>query len=255
MGTIVQKLKRRVRDVLWPSQHENVEFNRALWDRQARQWSADKVYTESGERPAVLGDEWGDRPSVEKLLEQFVFPHVDETTVAAEIGSGGGRVAQRVAPLVKELYCFDISKEMLRHARQNLSHFGNVRFVHLEGPELPAGLTGRLDYVYSFDVFVHLDLHTQWKYFQEFARVLRPGGKLWIHTTNLASPGGWERFAPQERFEVRGHYFVTPDLVRLLAEKAGLEVVEEGEFDDANFYLRRDYLALMRKPETASTAA
>ena len=32
---------------------------------------------------------------------------------AAEVGSGGGRVAKLVLPRVKELHCFDISPKML----------------------------------------------------------------------------------------------------------------------------------------------
>lgn len=79
-------------------------------------------------------------------------------------------------------------------------------------------------------------------------RVLRPGGKAFVHTTNLTAAGGWERFASQEGFSMRGHYFLTPDTIRTLAEHAGLALVKESTPDPGNFYLNRDYLAVLEKP-------
>lgn len=250
--TMTKRVKGAVRGVLWPSQHENVAYNRHMWDRMARKWSPEQVPVEgrrsAGDRIEVLGDEWGDPESVEQILERFVYPYADRESVVGEIGSGGGRIALRLAPRVRELWCFDISKEMLRHARKNLAEHPGTRFALLDGPRLPPEHEERFDLLYAFDVFVHLDLHTQWKYFREFARTLKPGGRAFVHTANLRAPRGWEHFAAQDRFEIRGHYFVVPELVQLLGEHAGLVLEDESTPEDGNFYLRRDYLALFRKP-------
>jgi SAM-dependent methyltransferase len=254
MPNLTARLKGAVRDRLMPPMHENVDYNRAMWDRMAKKWSPERAPVQGNrtddDRIEVLGDEWGDPTSVEQILERFVYPHVDSDDVAGEIGSGGGRVALRVAPKVERFTCFDISTEMLRHARQNLTSLGNVDFVVLEGAQLPASATGQFDFLYAFDVFVHLDLHTQWKYFKEFSRVLKPGGKVMVHTSNLLTEVGWQQFASQDRFEIRGHYFVTPELVRTLISRAGLRLVDESSEEDSNFYYRRDYVAVAEKPST-----
>ncbi|MDQ6839647.1 MAG: class I SAM-dependent methyltransferase [Actinomycetota bacterium] len=64
--------------------------------------------------------------------------------------------------------------------------------------------------MYSFDVFVHLDLHVQWSYIKEIERMLKPGGKVFIHTADLTTSAGWNRFVRQSGYRVEGFYFMTP---------------------------------------------
>jgi hypothetical protein len=60
---------------------------------------------------------------------------------------------------------------------------------------------------YSFDVMVHIDLHTIWKYLLEIRRVLKDEtGRAFISTANLEAPGGWERFTKQKEYSVGGFY-------------------------------------------------
>jgi SAM-dependent methyltransferase len=99
-------------------------------------------------------------------------------------------------------------------------------------------------------VFVHLDLHVQYRYLRQLHDVLEPGGRALVHTANLRTPGGWERFASQPAPTIRGFFFVTPETIDLLAERAGFVVERRSEIDPGNFYYRRDYIALLRKPGT-----
>ena len=50
---------------------------------------------------------------------------------------------------------------------------------------------------------------------------------------------------------MRGHYFLTPETVRTLAERAGLRVAKESSPDPGNFYLNRDYLAVLEADRIA----
>lgn len=52
-------------------------------------------------------------------------------------------------------------------------------------------------------------------------------------------PGGWDRFSAQDKYSVGGFYFMCPDMVRLMLDKAGLRVVHEGEHDPSNSYYNR----------------
>jgi SAM-dependent methyltransferase len=235
-----------------PSPLSNVEYNRSLWDRYSERWTKQTATIDNPEvvdREAylrTLGDEWGRTADVERIIVDYVLPYIDQSSVVAEIGVGGGRIAGKVAGKCRRLRCFDISPNMLQRAKAHLAEQTNVSFTLLERAELPSEAES-FDFVYSFDVFVHLDVHTMWKYFREFRRALKTGGHAFVHTTNLRAPGGWERFSGQERFSVEGHYFVTPDVVAVLAERAGLTVVKTSSVDPDNFYFNRDHLVVMRK--------
>lgn len=238
-----------------PSRWQNLEHNRALWNRYAKTWDKKRINVENPEigeeeRAAYLtflGDEWGRRSDVDTIVEDYIYPYITPDSVVAEIGVGGGRIASRVAGKVKELHALDISKEMLEKARTALADHTNTRFHLLDYPEFPDTLIERCDFIYSFDVFVHLDLHTMWKYFRQIHRALRTGGHAFIHTSNLKAPGGWERFSSQEEFSVIDHYPISPEIIDILAERSGLKIIKSSIPDPANFYLNRDYLVILEK--------
>ena len=92
----------------------------------------------------------------------------------------------------------------------------------------------KFDFIYSFDCLVHVDLHTQFSYFQQgnffrfsmtmnvqkqmkcqavncsqISQNIKPKtGFALIHTSNLEAPNGWKRFEKQKKFSVRGFYCV-----------------------------------------------
>jgi hypothetical protein len=76
------------------------------------------------------------------------------------------------------------------------------------------------------------------------------GGKALIHTANLISEQGWERFAAQSRFKEGGFYFVCPEIVNfLIAKTQCLKILKQSSSsDDAdNLYYQRDYVVLVEK--------
>lgn len=248
----------------------NVETNRKLWDEYAKSWDTSEPWVRNmaadvgGRELGFVGDEWSDEASLAEVLDDFLFPYLTEPgcggegggSQVCEIGSGGGRVAARVASRVGALTCFDVSMEMLRRAKEALvdrQGLSNVKFAHLTGAgpaDIPTRFDASFDVVYSFDVFVHLDLHTIWQYFCAVHRMLRPGGLAFVSTANILAPLGWERFQRQRKYSVGGFYFLSPDVARQLACKAGFEVIKESssQGDTKNVYYLRDYLCVVRKP-------
>jgi SAM-dependent methyltransferase len=250
-------LRRFRRPQIGASVHDNVGYNRELWDRYAARWASPRFRRDTAaagvdnEQIRVLGDEWspGEGATVREIVDDWIVPHLGPEARVAEIGVGGGRIALHVVDRVGELTCFDISEGMIERARAALGPRDNVRFVLLQAPKLPDELGGSLDFVYSFDVFVHLDLHVMWQYIQEIDRVLRPGGRAFLHTSNLTAPGGWARFVAQDRYAVEDHYFVTPETVRTLIGHTSLTVERESTPSPDNSVLGRDYLLVVRRPE------
>jgi SAM-dependent methyltransferase len=97
--------------------------------------------------------------------------------VVSEIGVGGGRVAVQVYPFCASLTCFDISAPMLDKARAALSRVTGLKkrgvpapklsFVLMDAPVIPERFNATYDFVYCFDVLVHVDLHLMFSYFKQ----------------------------------------------------------------------------------------
>ena len=60
-------------------------------------------------------------------MQEYIRPYVTDKSRVLEIGIGGGRVAKRTAQMVAELHGVDISSEMIKKARANLSEHTNVK--------------------------------------------------------------------------------------------------------------------------------
>eukprot|EP00949_MAST-11_sp_MAST-11-sp1_P001209 g1209.t1 len=243
---------------------ENWETNRKLWDEYAKEWSQSsswvrKMASDVGtgvEDLACIGEEWSDRKSLDEVMAAFVTPNLHDSKLVAEIGSGGGRMALRVAPHVKTLKCYDISMEMLKRAKAAVDTAGiqNVTFCLLKQPQLPASHSDAYDFIYCFDVMVHMDIHTIWRYLTGIHNLLRSGGMAFVSAANLLSRRGWARFSRQKKYSVGGFYFISPDIFRFLVDKANFEIVKDSVADTArkegtegNVYFDRDMLLLLRK--------
>lgn len=250
---MISKLKAKVKDILKVTPNDNVEYNVKIWDDYAKNWDYKTIEVENeqvdkekrAEYLKFIGNEWGVLNDANKLIEDYLLKYVDNKCVVAEIGIGGGRIANIVAPKINKLVGFDVANEMLKKASFALSEHKNIDYVHLTSSKFDSKYEKTFDMVYSFDVFVHLDLHNIWAYFKEIKKVLKDDGKVFIHTANLNTPGGWDRFKVQERYWPGGFYFITPQTINILAEKAGYRIIKNSEVDESNFYLNRDYLFVM----------
>ena len=158
--------------------------------------------------------------------------------IALEIGVGGGRVAKRTAPLCKELHAVDISQEMRKKAKANLGAFETVKSYHTTvSPSLPKELPAAFDFIYSFDVFVHCDIHTFYQTLLNIKPLLnKDHGLFFVSVANLCSKLGFERFKKQKAFKVAGfyckfylshpHVVMSPDIVKTLVHEAGFIILK-----------------------------
>lgn len=100
--------------------------------------------------------------------------------VALEIGCGVGRMTRRLSQVFGRVIAVDVSEEMLRRCRENLSSFPNVACRAVAGDGSLGGIgDGEVDVVFSYLTFQHVpEAAAQLAYFDSCARVLSPGGKL-----------------------------------------------------------------------------
>jgi ubiquinone/menaquinone biosynthesis C-methylase UbiE len=194
-----------------------------------------------------LGDEWANRSHTIEIIQEFIYPYINDSHVVAEIGVGGGRIAKEVVNRVAELHCYDVSSEMIKRSKNVLKpDTTKVVFTLLNCAELQCP-DNFFDFIYSFDVFPHVDLVNIYSYLREIKRTLKPGGKCFISTSDITTAGGFERFQAQTISSVGGFCWTSPDAILTLIKNAGLSVIKIGERREDNVYLHRDFLVIVGK--------
>jgi SAM-dependent methyltransferase len=218
-----------------------VDALRATWSRYPQEWKADPGLSMGAE---TLGEEWGGPEFADRVIE-LVEPYLGAQADVLELGCGGGKFSRRLAPRCRSLLCSDISPEMIDHTRSTLSERGlgeNVDYAVLNGVDFSGVPNESADFIFSYDVQLHLPPENVFSYMLDARRVLRDNGVFMLHQVNLASHGGMEHFLKQYfggswRLDFhnprrRGHmYFMSGDQMRAIADTARF-VVDEivGEF-------------------------
>ena len=210
------------------------------WDTYSAAWKGG-----SGQH---LGDEWGDEAFTQIMVQRFCLPYLGEDTCVLEIGPGGGKYSVVLVERCKRLTIADVSQAMLDRTARRLKGWDRVTYVKLNGLDFEGVAGEAFDFVFSFDVFVHLDTEDIFCYLSEIKRMLKPHGVAAIHFANLLSPVGWDKFvkeAPRNRAEKKqiGRFnFVTPQIIeKFLHELTFAIVAIETEING------RDFMAVFRK--------
>lgn len=140
--------------------------NRVVWDaydwrRRGEEW------TQSAQ--------WKD--SVVALIEERAPRDCD----ILEVGPGGGRWTETLQKLARSLLVVDVSQASIDACRARFAGCGNVRYIVNDGRTLPHVPDASVDFIWSFDTFVHVSPEDTAAYAAEFRRVLRSGGRGVIH--------------------------------------------------------------------------
>jgi 2-polyprenyl-3-methyl-5-hydroxy-6-metoxy-1,4-benzoquinol methylase len=147
----------------------------------------------------TLGEEWGGPKFADRIIE-LVGPYLGSEVDVLELGCGGGKFSRRLAPRCRSLLCSDISAEMIDHTRTTLSARAlaeNVDYRVLNGVDFSGVADESADFIFSYDVQLHLPPENVFSYVRDARRVLRDNGVFMLHQVNLASHGGMEHFLKQ----------------------------------------------------------
>jgi 2-polyprenyl-3-methyl-5-hydroxy-6-metoxy-1,4-benzoquinol methylase len=236
-----------------------VEALRDTWSAYPAEWQTDKKLNLGYD---TLGEEWGG-PAFADFIVDVVRPYLGPDADVLELGCGGGKFSQRLAPLCRMLLCTDISAAMIEHTRASLATkvvSGNVSYRILNGRDFQGIPDGSVDFIFSYDVLLHVQPQNVFSYLVDARRVLRDGGVFMLHQISLASDGGMAHFLSQysggtwtRAFDDprrRGHiYFMSGDQMHALANAAGLPVErvvsDPGEFSGVTG--GRDLIGFLRR--------
>jgi ubiquinone/menaquinone biosynthesis C-methylase UbiE len=238
-----------------------VENNLKLWD-QSYAWPKD-------------GDEWDGQARFcgqpydlwkRSVMETFLLPHVRTDSVVLEIAPGHGRWSKDLIHC-RELILVDLSPSCIEFCKALFASFNHVRYLTNDGKTLTGVEDGSVDFLWSYDSFVHMEGATIQSYLAEIERVLRPGGRAIIHHAGRRHAFLWLRFMRHygkigetfykiismgKLFEGDGwRSDVSKRLFHRLASQSGLEVEAQVQSWGRNreFGIPRfgDFMAILRK--------
>lgn len=168
----------------------SVALNKAIWDEW--NWNA------GGEEWTPSSD-W--KTSVVKAILEPYAPHQGRVL---EIGPGGGRWTEFLIPRASSYIGIDVSKSAVESCRRRFASIPKAEFVVGSGTDLSAADDNSIDFIWSFDVFVHINEREVGAYLAEIRRVLKPGGLAVIHHGTVGgSLGGWRSDLTQEAMVLR----------------------------------------------------
>lgn len=130
-------------------------------------------------------DEWK-----RSIVSWFILPKLNSSSVYLEIGPGMGRWASTIAGIPQLMWLVEPDAE-LHPTLQKRCHGDGVRIVgNNDGDDLPGIPSQSVDFLWSYDVFVHLTRDIANAYLGEIRRVLKVDGMATLHYGSRAGAGG-----------------------------------------------------------------
>lgn len=167
-------------------------------------------------------------------------------SVALELGSGAGWISRAMAPKVRHLHCCDISQSFLQLAQRECEHLNNVSFHQIQPGVLAPIPSESIDAAYAHNVFIHLNLYEIAINLKELARVVKPGGTVWLDFLSAEKftdeiPPLFEEFESHYRIDPGGIgrmvHFQSSGAVIGLAKAAGLKLLKHSPIDKVQHFV------------------
>ena len=171
------------------------------------------------QRNDVYGLEWGDPEACEPLRyfrDHFLMPYISPSTTLVEIGPGGGRWTRYMLN-AKQIYAVDYHKQLLDELRSKFNQ-NNIIFINNNGDDFPGIPDTSVDFIFSFGVFVHLDVEVIDSYLKNIKRLLKPSSNVVINYSDKTKPLGKSN---------KGFSDNNPDIMRDMVLANGYRIYEE----------------------------
>lgn len=163
-----------------------------------------------------MGEEWTKSDAWKnKLADEIIGKLIPQNSSIIEIGPGGGRWTEYLQKKSTELHLVDISEKCLELCKDRFADKNNITYNLIKDVKFNFTPHNSIDTVFSYDVFVHIDKAQITEYFTEFARVLKPGGKIILHYSKIGDKFG----------EYRSRF--TSDDMNELIQELNLKLIEE----------------------------
>lgn len=147
-----------------------VDQNRHVWNTY--DWSQKgEEWTEHATKP----EQWK-----ADLLEKMMFRYLKPSSVVLEIGPGAGRWTEHLLKNAKFLILVDIAPKCIEMCKERFAGQSNIEY-HVIKENIDFLLDNSIDFIWSYDVFVHINPSDIKRYIENIRRVLKLGGIAIIH--------------------------------------------------------------------------
>jgi len=176
-------------------------------------------YVETDQRKPALAE-----------LQQLVYARVTPQATICELGPGTGVYTRHLNTYVEsgQLHVVDADPSAIEFLRKHLPERPGTHLYLNSGTSLPIDVDASIDLVFCASMFTGGNLSYFYRYVQEFARVLKPGGWCVFDYFDVATDSGWRGLTrnmarKQPIFAYAYHATETVDRVLL---QHGLELVD-----------------------------
>jgi len=195
--------------------------------------------------PWQPSNEYFDRAEahMEKLWSDRIWPFVRgcDFSSTVDLAAGKGRNSVKLIELCQALFVIDINKSLVEHCRARFSGRPNTTFAVGNGYDVTPVPDSWATLVYCFDAMVHFDSDVVRSYLMDLRRVLRPGGRAFLHHSNLTSEtSDW-------RTNTCARNFMSLELLAHYARKEGLSIVGQ-ETVEWGGHAKLDGFSLLENP-------
>jgi ubiquinone/menaquinone biosynthesis C-methylase UbiE len=224
------------------------------------------------------GDEWDNQAAYcgkpyeewkQSIVDCLLLPNIQPDMVVLEIAPGHGRWTEEIVQRASQVIVVDLSPQCIEFCKRRLERHHNISYHVNDGMSLKCMNDRSVDFIWSYDAFVHMEQDVIACYLREFARVLKPKatavihhpgrrdfalplssilklfgrrGRIaydWISMGRQATPDGWRSN-------------VSKELIARLARQNHLEVVSQvdswGAGGQYHVRLFRDCITTLRQP-------
>ena len=165
---VIWKTKANKHVVDLPS--HTVDQNRYVWN--SYDWSQKG---EEWTRHATNPEEWK-----ADLLQNMMFRYLKPESIILEIGPGAGRWTEYLQKNAKHLILVDIAPKCIEMCKERFAGHSNIEYHVLED-NIDFLHENSIDFVWSYDVFVHVNPSDIDRYVENIRRILKLGGTAVIH--------------------------------------------------------------------------
>lgn len=128
------------------------------------------------------GEEWTVSEQWKKaLIDRTIYKYFAPQKTILEIGPGAARWSVTLAKMAKHLTLLDLTEVSINLCKEKLKAYHNCQFIVGSGDNLALLPNQSIDYIWSYDVFVHIAPNDTESYIKEFARVMKTNGIAIIH--------------------------------------------------------------------------
>ena len=178
----------------------SVEANKKLWNDYYDWSNSGEEWTQEVKKyKGIDPKKWKD-----ELVKNMMQKYLTKDSTILEIGPGGGRWTSILKEISNNLILADISPKCLDICKERFADSEHIKYNLIEN-DLSFIEDSSIDYIWSYDVFVHINPSIIKKYVEEFQRILKPNGIAIIHHSGKYADynnpkEGWRAFFGKDEF-------------------------------------------------------